>query len=295
MTKFIAEVSSNHNKDIQRCFDFIKSVKDVGCGAIKFQLFKIDQLFAPEILENSQEHAQRRKWELPEEFIPELAKKCKELELEFGCTPFYLDAVDILEPYVDFLKIASYELLWDDLLVKCAQTKKPIQLSTGMANMGEVNHAVDVLKSNGATDIVLFQCVSSYPAPVEQCNLSVMQKFKDKYSCSVGWSDHSVQEKVIYRAVNKWQADVVEFHFDLEGGGIEFDRGFSWLPDRINKVIENVSQNMFPDSDCIEADGDGIKEPVESELADRAWRADPSDGLRPLLKTRKQWIKNLKQ
>ena len=95
--KFIAEISSNHNRDLKRSIEFIKQAATVGCDGVKFQLFRIDQLFAPEILQKSQRHRERRQWELPTDFIPELADACHELGILFSCTPFYLDAVAELE------------------------------------------------------------------------------------------------------------------------------------------------------------------------------------------------------
>jgi N-acetylneuraminate synthase len=112
MVKFIAEVSSNHSRNIDRTIEFIDSASKIGCDAVKFQLFKIDKLFAPEILRNSKHHRERKQWELPLKFLPVLSKRCKEKKIQFGCTPFYIDAVKELEPYVDFYKVASYELLW---------------------------------------------------------------------------------------------------------------------------------------------------------------------------------------
>ena len=109
---FIAEVSSNHNQDITRMKDFIQASSEIGCSGVKFQLFKIEELFSNEILQKSKTHRDRKKWELGEEFIPELAEYCAKYNLSFGCTPFYLDAVDVLNDYVDFFKISSYELLW---------------------------------------------------------------------------------------------------------------------------------------------------------------------------------------
>ena len=115
MVEFIAEVSSNHNRDLSRMKEFIYASESAGCTGIKFQLFKIDKLFSTEILEKSETHRKRKTWELPEELIPELADLTNKLGLKFSCSPFYLGAVDILEPYVDFFKVASYELLWLNL------------------------------------------------------------------------------------------------------------------------------------------------------------------------------------
>ena len=83
MTHFIAEVSSNHNRDINRCFDFIDCAADIGCDSVKFQLFKTNQLFAPEILQKSKQHRDVEKGELPLEFLPQLADRCKERDIQF--------------------------------------------------------------------------------------------------------------------------------------------------------------------------------------------------------------------
>ena len=82
---------------------FIDVASDIGCNAVKFQLFKIDELYAPEILKNSKTQ-NRKKWELPVEFIPALSKYCKKKNIQFGCTPFYINAVSQLKDHVDFFK-----------------------------------------------------------------------------------------------------------------------------------------------------------------------------------------------
>src|ERR1700676_112301 len=105
---FVAEVSSNHHRELGRCLDFIRTAAGIGCDAVKFQLFRVRELFA------------RESWELPVEFLPDLARGCHEAGVLFSCTPFYLEAVGELLPFVDFYKIASYELMWDDLLKACA-------------------------------------------------------------------------------------------------------------------------------------------------------------------------------
>ena len=95
---FIAEVSSNHHQNINRCFEFIEQASRIGCGAVKFQLFKVDRLFAPEILAKSELHRKRKDWELPNEFIKPLAEHCKLNNIQFACTPFDLEAVETLTP-----------------------------------------------------------------------------------------------------------------------------------------------------------------------------------------------------
>jgi N-acetylneuraminate synthase len=282
MIKFIAEVSSNHHRDLERSFAFIDAAAKAGCQAVKFQLFKIDQLFAPEILARSEKHRSRREWELPLEFLPELAARSRQAGVEFSCTPFYLGAVAELEPYVDFYKIASYELLWDDLLAACAGTGRPVLLSTGMARIDEIQHAVSVLRHNGCEQPTLLHCTSAYPTPCNEANLAAIATIRRETRCDVGWSDHTVEPAVIHRAVHHWGAEVIEFHLDLDGEGEEYGAGHCWLPDQIAAVISDVQNGL-------DSDGDGKKEPVASELPDRLWRADPSDGLRPMKELRRQW------
>jgi N-acetylneuraminate synthase len=279
---FIAEVSSNHDRDLDRAFAFIDRAAEIGCGAVKFQLFKIDEMFAPEILATSAKHRARREWELPVSFLPAIAERCRERRVQFICTPFYLEAVDELAPHVDAYKIASYELMWDALLAACAETGKPVILSTGMATMEEIAHAAQVLKRHGAREVTLLHTVSAYPTPVEEANLGAMKTIAEATGFPCGWSDHTVSPGVILRAVCKWNAPMVEFHLDLDKTGAEYAGGHCWLPEEMAPVI-----SMVRAGEC--ADGTGVKEPLPSELSDRDWRADPADGLRPLQHIRRGW------
>jgi N-acetylneuraminate synthase len=277
--RFIAEVSSNHQRDLERSLAFVDRAAEIGCHGVKFQLFRVRELFAPEILARSAMHRAREAWELPAEFLAPIAERCIQRGVAFSCTPFYLEAVEELEPYVEFYKIASYELLWDDLLTACAATGKPVMLSTGMATIEEIDHAVATLRGAGCSDLTLLHCVSGYPTPVGECNLAAIETLRATFGCPVGWSDHSVHPAVIARAVHRFGAAAVEFHLDLDGTGDEFRTGHCWLPEQMAGVIRDVRI-------ALAADGSGRKLPGPSEEPDRAWRADPSDGLRPRLVTR---------
>src|SRR5207237_7765139 len=136
--------------------------------------------------------------------------------IQFACTPFSLRAVDVLKPFVDFYKIASYELPWDDLLRACAATGKPVSLATGMATIDEVVRAAGVMRAAGCKDPLLLHCTSGYPTPVEQCNLAAIETIRKASGARTGWSDHSVSAAVVYRAVHRWGAEMVEFHLDLD-------------------------------------------------------------------------------
>ena len=286
---FTAEVSSNHNNDLKRSFKFIDEAYKAGCNSVKFQLFKIDKLFSKEILSKSKTHRDREKWELPLDFIPQLSKYTHELGMYFSCTPFYLNAVKELEPYVDFYKIASYELLWKELFIECAKTGKPLVFSTGMSTIDEIKSVLNVVKNLKTKDVTILKCTSAYPTPIEEANLSAintlkseLKEYKNYFNLSFGYSDHTVSKNVINRAVNHYNCDFIEFHLDLDGEGEEFAAGHCWLPDQIKNVINNINTDFL-------CDGNGVFGPTESEKQDRFWRADPSDGLRPLKEIRKNY------
>jgi N-acetylneuraminate synthase len=168
------------------------------------------------------------------------------------------------------------------LLEACARSGKPVVLSTGMATMDEIVAAANTLKSAGARDITLLHCVSAYPTPADEANLSAIAAIGEATGCAVGWSDHTRRPAVIERAVHRWGARVVEFHLDLDGEGAEYASGHCWLPDEIAPVIARIRESTV-------ADGTGFKGPQPAEIADRDWRADPSDGMRPLRHIRAVW------
>ena len=211
-TRFIAEVCSNHNGSLKRCLDFVRKSKEIGCYAVKFQMFKIDELFSQDILKKSEIHRDRKKWELNEKFIPIIAEECKRQKIKFGCTPFYIDAVKKLEKYVDFFKIGSYEILWTDLFSECAKTGKPVIFSTGMANNDEIKKAYQNLKKNKCKDISIMHCVSEYPANVNNCNLHYINYLRKNFKTKIGWSDHTKDQFLLNFICTNFNVDLVEFH-----------------------------------------------------------------------------------
>lgn len=279
---FIAEVSSNHEADLGRCLAFVDAAATAGCTAVKFQLFKIDKLFAPEILAQSERHRARRAWELPEAFLPDIAAHARSRGLAFACTPFDLAAVEALRPHVDFYKIASYELLWLDLVRAAAATGRPLVLSTGMATLDECRAAAEAARAAGCRDLTMLHCVSHYPAEAAEANLAAIATLRQVLGCPIGWSDHTTDPAVIQRAVHRWGAGAIECHIDLEGEGAEFAAGHCWLPAELQRTIAGIHR-------AAGADGDGIKGPVAAEAEEREWRADPADGLRPLNYLRRTW------
>ena len=258
MVKFIADVGSNHNRDLDRVYCLIKTAKEVGCWAVKFQLFRPDDLYRELTAER---RAELELASLPWEFIPQIAKWCKEFDLVFGCTPFSIEAVDYLAPYVDYFKISSYEILRLNLIRWCAKRNKPIHISTGMADLSEINAA---RRAAFPRNPIIYSCRADYPARPEDCMF-------DSYFF-MNWSDHTVEPGVIYSAVGRC-AEYIEFHLDIEDmAGNESKHGHVWNPSKIRDVIRTVRvmENSWWSSDHRDYD-----------YNDTNKRADPIDGKRP--------------
>jgi N-acetylneuraminate synthase len=285
---FVAEVCSNHGRDLARALALVDAAAEVGCAAVKFQQFRIRELFAPEALRAHPELLAREAWELPESFNPLLAAHARARGLAFASTPFYRGAVELLAPHVDFFKIASYQLLWSELLAAVAASGRPVVLATGMATLAEVEAAVAVLRRGGARELTLLHCVSSYPARAADANLAAIETLRRAFDVPAGWSDHTRDPGVLERAVRRFGAAMVEFHLDLDGRGAEYAPGHCWLPGEIAWVVRNLERPGRAElSRSHPSDGDGRKEPAAAERQERRWRTDPSDGLRPLLETRR--------
>ena len=279
MARFIAEIGSNHNRDPERAHALIDASAAAGCDAVKLQVFRVDDLFAPEALVRDPALGARRAWEFPLEMLADVRAQCSAADIELGATPFGLWAVEALAEHVDFLKVASYEILWHDLLRACVDTGRPVILSTGMATEEEVARAVDAV--DGA--LTLLHCVSGYPTPPDQANLAAIHTMRERFGCPVGWSDHTGVDAVVAQAVLRWEASDVELHIDLDAAGFEAGE-HNWTPERIRTLRERIARGDLAADPAF--DGNGRKEPQPVELPDVPWRADPDDGLRPLRATR---------
>ena len=272
----ISEIGSNHNVDLKRCYRLIDQSKKIGCDAVKFQYFTVDTLFRNSAIKKNSVLKKMKKWELPLEFIPKISKYCKKKKILFGISPFNLSSINFLNKYVDFFKIASYELIWDELLKKCAKTKKPIIVSTGMANEQETRKAYKILKKNKAKQIIFMHCISNYPVKIQNVNLSKIYSLRKIFKTPVGFSDHTVNENIINRAFSKWDCRIFEFHFDIDKKGFEFQSGHCWLPSNLKKLIKNFNFNLEL------YDGNGAIKALSSEKKERMWRRD-IDGYRPII------------
>jgi len=260
----IAEVGSNHNGSLDRARELIDTAASAGASAAKFQVFSADALYSrytPEFsyLKGKDVHALIRGIEMPREWIPELARYCRDRSIDFLATPFDCDAIDLLEPFVPAYKIASFEIGDLELIGYAAGKGKPLLLSTGMANLGDIEDALGVIRTEGNDQIVLLHCNSLYPAPAEIVNLKAMVTIQRVFGCPVGFSDHTLGIHIPLAAVAMGAA-AIEKHFTLSRAMEGPDHGFSLEPGELYTMIGFIR-------DIEKARGTGIKEgsPAECE------------------------------
>ena len=261
--QIIAEVGSNFNRSLSTAMDYIIPVKECGANAIKFQTLKKDKLIAPKICSDGKwaENPVYRNFgnlELPDDWHYILKKTADENSIEFISTPFYLEAVDLLEKVgVQTYKIASGDITFFPLLESIGRTGKRVIMSTGASSLNDVERAVDILIQSGSGDIILLHCVSNYPPKWDEINLRAMVTLKDKFDLPVGISDHSLGNLVPIAAV-ALGASVIEKH-------VTFDRSLPG-PDHTYAMTMDEFGNMVAQIRLMEkALGSGEKVPTKDE------------------------------
>ena len=251
---FVAEISANHNGSILHAKKLIKIAKEYGADAIKLQTYTPDTLTIksnkPDFKIRNGLWRGKTLWDLyekaqtPFEWHKELFNYAKKLKIICFSTPFDETAVDLLESLnCPFYKVASFEMNHIPLIKKIAKTNKPIIISTGMANLNEIDLTYRVAKKYGAKEIILLYCVSNYPSKISDFNFNNIKILKEKYKCKIGFSDHSLDNKVVAAAIASG-AEVIEKHIALEGQKKGFDLAFSLKGKEIKdyaKVIKDTS------------------------------------------------------
>ena len=251
MVKFIADIGSNHNGKIARLHNMVVKAKEIGCWAVKPQIYRHDRLVKGE-------SPFKKEWEFRLHWLPVMQLWCEELGLKLGATVYHEEDIEFVNNYIDFFKISAFDVLRHDLIKKSVDTGKPVFQSVGLQqDYGVLN----------ASTIWMFG-VSKYPTEPKEANL-----YKLDDVVIEGYSDHTRNPGVIYRATSF--VDYIEFHMQLDGEGFETKTtDHCWDPEVMREVIKNVR------------DGDIAMQKHEFQREYYLQKADPSDGLRPMKEAR---------
>lgn len=264
----IAEAGVNHNGDLDLALRMIDAAADAGADAVKFQTFRADRLVTAGARKaRYQESASHpgesqlemlRRLELSEEMHPPLVARCSERGVVFLSTPFDEESALFLETLgVPAFKVGSGDLTNLPFLGLLASLGRPMIVSTGMGDHEEVRDAVETIRSEGNSDVVLLHCVSNYPANPRDVNLRAMTTLRDSFGTFVGFSDHTEGFEVALAAV-ALGASVVEKHFTLDRSLPGPDQRASMEPQGFRRLVEAV---RLVES-CL---GDGVKRSTASE------------------------------
>jgi N-acetylneuraminate synthase len=262
----IAEAGVNHNGSLDIAKKLVDASKNAGADAVKFQTFKSEDLVTGKVeiagyqkknIGKTQKQIEMlKKLELRNDEFTELKKHCDKRGIMFLSTPHTEEAIDFLEMLVPAYKIASGDITNFPFLKKIAKKRKPIILSTGMADMVEVTDAVREIKKYNR-NIILLHCTTSYPCPVEDVNLRAMKSIRKETDLFVRYSDHTEGIWVSSLAV-AMGAVVIEKHFTLDKNLSGPDHKASLEPRGLKEMVDGIRS-------VEKALGSGIKEPSKSE------------------------------
>lgn len=273
----IAEAGVNHNGNMETAKALIDAAAAAKVDYVKFQTFSADKIVSKSALKakyqqenvadgDDSQYQMLKKLELSHEMHFELINYCASKDVKFFSTAFDTGGLDFLDKtlHFDIFKSPSGEITNYPYLKKLAHIKKPVILSTGMANLSEIEDAINVLTSEGLSKehITVLHCNTEYPTPMEDINLKAMLTIQQKLGVQVGYSDHTLGIEVPIAAV-ALGATVIEKHFTLDRNLPGPDHKASLEPDELASMVQairNIEKAMS---------GSGEKEPSNSELPNK--------------------------
>jgi pseudaminic acid synthase len=250
-TFIIAELSANHNGSLQNAIETIKAAKRTGANAIKLQTYRADTITLNSkneefIIKGTTLWDDKNLYELyeeaytPWEWHEELFAVAQKEGILCFSSPFDKTAVDLLETFnPPAYKIASFEITDYELIRYTASKGKPMIISTGVATIDEIQNAVDICRSEGNNNIILLQCTSAYPAPLEDANLKMIANLRDTFGVMSGFSDHTLGIVAPVVAVSLG-ARVIEKHFILDKSIPSADQAFSLDTAEFSQMVQAV-------------------------------------------------------
>lgn len=245
----IAEAGVNHNGNIEIAKKLIDIACDAKVDAVKFQTFKAENLvtknaekanYQKENTGDGSQFEMLKKLELSYEEHLILKQYCESKEIMFISTPFDFESVDLLEKLqIPLYKISSGDLTNIPFLTYIAKLNKPMIISTGMASLGEVEKAVEVINRCGNNRIRLLHCTSNYPTVYEDVNLNAMVTLRNAFKLPVGYSDHTESIEIPIAAV-AMGAEIIEKHFTLDKNMEGPDHKASLSPEELKNMVSSI-------------------------------------------------------
>lgn len=269
----IAEAGVNHNGKLELAKKLVDKAVYAKADIIKFQTFTADALTTKNAhmteyqKKNSNgedtQYKMLKSLELKREEFIELKEYCRLRDIEFLSTAFDLKSIEFLDELeMNRWKIPSGEITNLPYLIKIAERKKPIILSTGMSTMDDIRNAIKALKDNGAGEITILHCTTEYPTPFDDVNLNAMLTMKEEFCVQVGYSDHTLGIEVPIAAA-ALGATVIEKHFTLDRDMEGPDHKASLEPEEFAAMVQGIRNIEL-------AMGTGEKKPAGSELKNMA-------------------------
>ncbi|MGY3616561.1 pseudaminic acid synthase [Bradyrhizobium sp. USDA 10063] len=245
----IAELSANHNGRLAKALELIEAAAATGADAIKIQTYTADTMTIPHdgpdfqikggLWDGYQLHQLYKEAYTPFEWHAEMFAKARELGITIFSTPFDETAVDLLAGLdAPAYKIASFEVTDLPLIKYVAKRGKPMIISTGMANLGEIQEAVETARSNGAGGIALLHCTSAYPAPIEEANVRTVRHLGEAFGVVSGLSDHAPGSAACVASTVLGGA-IIEKHFTISRNDGGPDAAFSLEPNEFRKLVDD--------------------------------------------------------
>jgi pseudaminic acid synthase len=248
----IAELSANHNGVLQKALDTISEAKKCGADAIKLQTYSADTMtidcdreefwIRGGLWNGYKLYDLYQEAQTPFDWHKAMFDHARKVGITCFSTPFDETAVDLLEDLnAPAYKVASFEATDLPLVKYVAATKKPLIMSTGMANLEEIEEMVAAAREAGCNDLILLHCISSYPAPIEQSNLLTIPDMQKRLGVQIGLSDHTISNTASVVSV-ALGATLIEKHFILDRSEKGPDSDFSIEPNELKALCNDTKE-----------------------------------------------------
>ncbi len=239
----IAEIGINHNGDLEIAKKLIKEAKEAGFNSVKFQKRNIDKVYTQEFLNSEREspwgktqREQKAGLEFEKNEYDEINRFCSNIGIKWFASAWDLDSQEFVNSYdLEFNKIASPMIVYNELLEEVSKQKKHTFISTGMSNLEDIENAVNIFKKNNCP-FELMHCVSTYPMNIEDANLKKIVSLRDKFKCNVGYSGHETGLAISYGAVGLGITSI-ERHITLNRAMYGSDQAASLEPSGFKMLL----------------------------------------------------------